>query len=70
MPRKTLIGCALISLLIVSGCSSRSVVRPVAMECPSPPAPPAWMMEPVTPNFTPRLQVILPPSPEMQTAVP
>ena len=70
MPRKTLIGCALISLLIASGCSSRSEVRPVAVACPPPPVPPAWMMEPSTPSFTQRLQQILPPSPEMQTAAP
>ena len=70
MPRTTPIGCVLISLLIASGCSSRSEVRPVAVECPRPPAAPAWMMEPSTPNFTQRLRVILPPSPEMQTAAP
>lgn len=70
MHRKTLIGCALISLLTASGCSSRSEVRPVAVGCQQPPAPPAWMMVPSTPNYTQRLQQILPPSPGMPTAAP
>ncbi|SFP39276.1 hypothetical protein SAMN05216229_102110 [Geopseudomonas sagittaria] len=43
MPKQTPIALLLISLLLASGCASESI-RPVAQDCPPPPAPPAWMM--------------------------
>ena len=54
-------------VMLASGCASVSPPQPVAVKCPKPPAPPAWMMEPVPPSFTQRLLQILPPLQETPT---
>ena len=60
-----------ISLLLSAGCTLplSAVVAP-AVQCEPEPAAPAWMMQPVTPNFDQRLQRILPVSPPMPTPAP
>ncbi|WP_254797392.1 lysis system o-spanin lipoprotein Rz1 [Geopseudomonas aromaticivorans] len=59
MLKRTLIALLLTSLLLASGCASESI-RPVAVECPTPPAPPAWMMEPEPKQtYTLQLQQVL-----------
>ncbi len=59
MPKKMPTALLLISLLLASGCGSVST-RPVAVECPTPPAPPAWTMEPEPKQtYTQQLQQVL-----------
>ncbi len=59
MPKKTPTALLLTSLLLASGCASESI-RPVAVECLPPPAPPAWMMEPEPEQtYTQQLQQVL-----------
>ncbi len=61
MRKLSMISLLLTWLLLGSGCGSVSPVPVVPLPAcqPEPPAP-AWMMEPSTPNFTQRLQQILP----------
>lgn len=70
MQKQKLIALKLTFVVLASGCASVSSPQPVAVECPKPPVPPAWMMEPVPPSFTQRLLQILPPLQETQTSVP
>ena len=59
MPRKTPTSLLLTSLLLASGCASESI-RPVAQDCPRPPAPPTWTMEPEpAQTYTQQLQKVL-----------
>lgn len=71
MFRKSTISLLGISLLLSAGCTppSSAVVAP-AVQCEPEPAAPAWMMQPVTPNFDQRLQRILPVSPPTPTPAP
>lgn len=58
-PELKMLGLLLLLLLANTGCASRPAVPPP--ECPTPPAPPAWMME-RQPSSLPLLDKIISPS--------
>ena len=50
----------LTSLLLAGGCQSASTLPPVPVQCPPPPAPPAWTMQPEPEqSYTQQLQQAL-----------
>ena len=53
--------CGLILMLGASGCTSVPPAPPLAVECPRPAPPPAWVMEPA-PSLIPLLDRIISPS--------
>lgn len=60
MPRILSISWLLTSLLLAAGCQSASTLQPVPVQCPPPPAPPAWTMEPEPEqSYTQQLQQAL-----------
>jgi len=64
MHRKTMTSFGLLLLLGLASCQSQSPrLQPVAVACPLPPAPPAWVMEPVDsgPSSTETLGKLLSP---------
>lgn len=58
MPNTPLIALLLSCVALSAGCQSAPPL-PVVVDCPAPPAPPAWAMEPTEPTFTPRLLKVL-----------
>lgn len=57
MPKPMPLACALASLLLISGCQSRSTqpMQISATECHPPPPPEAWYMHPRVPDLTQRM---------------
>ena len=69
MQRLLLLACAIASLLLNSGCQSSSTqaLELRSAECPPPPEPEAWFMEPREPNLTQRMLNELSASPTAAT---
>ena len=64
MRKRPMMLCGTLLLMALAGCQSQSPqIQPFAVACPLPPAPPAWVMEPVDsgPSSTVRLQKLLSP---------
>ena len=56
-----MMACGLMLMLAASACSSLPTAHPLAVECPQPEPPPAWVMEP-PPNLILLLDRIISPS--------
>ena len=61
MERLKTLSFVLICAMLSAGCQSRSVVAVPPPKCPPPPAPEAWIMQPVEPTLTRDLLIELSP---------
>nr|ALG76561.1 hypothetical protein [Pseudomonas putida] len=61
------LACVTALLLPICGCRSSSSATPSAAQCPPPPAPAGWIMQPYAPDLSRRMLDELSPSPTTAT---